>query len=377
MIESVMRRITWRTADVVRILLLATLFLFLWTFFWRVYTALFLGLIAVLLAIILYAPARLLARWMPFRISFALVLLVFLASAVGLFVAVIPQIVNQISLLAGQLPAALESVTEWIEQRTGAQRDGELVRSVEQQLTDFVGRFVPLAFNLISALFGSFAVVILAIFLAVQPQVYRNLVLRIVPPGSRDRAARIYDEAGRSLRNWVIGKAFTMVLVGVLTWIGLTFFEIPGALALAALAALLEFIPNFGPTIAAAPAVIAAFAMSPLTALYVAIFYFVLQQLQSAVTVPLVERRAVDIPPAALLVWQLMLAVGFGILGLFVATPLLAVIVVAARVLYFEPQEELHAWDRREHAPAEEEHAPPLVAPDLDLSDGQPDANPG
>jgi predicted PurR-regulated permease PerM len=377
MIESVMRRITWRTADVVRILLLATLFLFLWTFFWRVYTALFLGLIAVLLAIILNAPARLLARWMPFRISFALVLLIFLASAVGLFVAVIPQIVNQISLLAGQLPAALESVTEWIEQRTGAQRDGELVRSVEQQLTDFVGRFVPLAFNLISAFFGSFAVVILAIFLAVQPRVYRNLVLRIVPPSSRDRAARIYDEAGRSLRNWVIGKAFTMVLVGVLTWIGLTFFEIPGALALAALAALLEFIPNFGPTIAAAPAVIAAFAMSPLTALYVAIFYFVLQQLQSAVTVPLVERRAVDIPPAALLVWQLMLAVGFGILGLFVATPLLAVIVVAARILYFEPQEELHAWDRREHAPAEEEHAPPLVAPDLDPSDGQPDANPG
>ena len=365
MIDSVMRRITWRTADVVRILLLGLLFLFLWTFFWKVYTALFVGLISLLLAIILNAPARFLSRWIPFRLAFGLVLLVFFAGLAGLFIALIPQIINQMTQLAAQLPAALESVTEWVEQRTGAQRDGELVRGVEQQLSDFVARFVPLAFNLITTLFGSFAIIILAIFLAVQPEVYRGLVLRVFPPPSRERAARIYDEAGRSLRNWVIGKAFTMLLVGLVTWVGLSLFEIPAALALAALAALLEFIPNFGPTIAAAPAVIAAFSISPLTALYVAIFYFVLQQVQSAITVPLVERRAVDIPPAALLIWQLMLAVGFGILGLFVATPLLAVIVVAARILYFEPQEALYTWDRRDTPHAADEVEPPLVTPDL------------
>jgi predicted PurR-regulated permease PerM len=94
--------------------------------------------------------------------------------------------------------------------------------------------------------------------------------------------------------------------------------------------------------------VVAAFLISPVTALWVAIFYFVLQQIQSALTVPLVERRAVNIPPAALLIWQIMLAVGFGLLGLFVATPLLAVIAVAIRVLYVEPTEARYAWDRRE-----------------------------
>ncbi len=346
--DSVVRRITWRNADVVRILGLAILFIFLWTFFWKVYTALFLALIAVLLAIVIHAPAKYLSRWIPFRLSFALVVLLLLAGAAGLIVAVIPQILNQVALLASQLPLALESGTVWVEQKTGSAPSGQLAESIDQQLGDFVGRFVPLAFNLITTFFGSFAIVILAVFLAVQPEVYRALVLRAAPPSGRENAARIYDEAGRNLRNWVIGKAATMFMVGVFVWIGLTLFDLPGALALAALAALLEFIPTFGPTIAAAPAVITAFSISPITALYVAIFYFVLQQIQNSITVPLVERKAVDIPPAVLLIWQIMLAVGFGILGLFVATPLLAVIVVALRILYLEPQEIRYARDRRE-----------------------------
>nr|MDQ3309943.1 hypothetical protein [Gemmatimonadota bacterium] len=67
---------------------------------------------------------------------------------------------------------------------------------------------------------------------------------------------------------------------------------------------------------------------------------------------------AVNIPPAALLAWQLMLTIGFGFLALFVATPLLAVLTVAVRILYLEPSEERQAWDRRETA----EEIPPLPA---------------
>jgi predicted PurR-regulated permease PerM len=367
MSDGSVRRITWRTADVARVLSLAILFFFLWTFFWKVYTAVFLALIALLLAIILHAPAKLLSRRMPFRLAFALTLLAFFASLAALLVVLIPQILEQFAQLASQLPPALDSLRDWIRSRTGVPSDGGYLRGIEQQFSDFLGRFVPLAFNMISVVLGSFAVLILAIFLAVEPEVYRALLLRLVPPQSRDRAARIYDEAGRSLRNWVVGKACTMVAVGVVTWIGLSLFEIPGAIALASLAAVLEFIPNFGPTLAATPAVIAAFAISPLTALYVAIFYFVLQQVQSAITVPLVERRAVDIPPAALLIWQLMLAVGFGILGLFVATPLLAIIVVIGKVMYVEPTETQYAWDRRDAStPVPAAGAPPAgtVHPD-------------
>lgn len=326
------------------------LFLFAWHFFWMVYSAIFVALIAVLLAIVLHAPAQFLARWMPFRVSFTLVVIGFLLSLTALMIAVIPQVLHQFGLLSQELPAAVNQAGDWLSERTGVPRDEEFARQMNTQFLGFMERFLPLAFGAISAVVGSFAIVVLAIFLGSQPEVYRGLIIRITPPPSRARIARVYDEAGRSLRHWVLGKAISMLAVGIVTWIGLVLFGIPGALALGAIAALLEFVPNLGPTLAAIPAVVAGFLISPATALWVAVFYFVLQQIQSGLSIPLVERRAVNIPPAALLVWQLMLAIGFGILGLFVATPLLAVIVVAVRILYVEPTEERYEWDRRDHA---------------------------
>ena len=351
MSQSAVRRITWRSADVARVFVLGLAFVFAWKFFWMVYSALFLGLLAILIAIILYTPAKYLSRWIPFRLAFALTVLAFLGLLVAFLVQLIPQILQQIPVLASQIPAALSVVTDWLKEQTGGTGNDELIAELNQQIADFVGRFVPLAYNIIAMAAGSLALITLAVFLALQPEVYRDLLLAITPPGQREGMARVYDEAGRTLRAWVIGKVFTMALVGVFVWIGLTVLEVPGAIVLAALAALLEFIPTFGPTIAAAPAVVSALLVSPATALYVAIYYFVLQHVQNAFTVPLVERRAVDIPPAALLIWQLMLAVGFGMLGLFVATPLLAVIVVAIRVLYVEPSEERLTWDRRDVPP--------------------------
>lgn len=348
--NSSVRRITWRVADVARVLTLVLLFMFAWRFFWTVYNAVLMLMLAILIAIMIHAPAKLLSRWIPFRLSFGIVVTLFLAAIAGLFVTVIPQIVDQMRQLALQLPAAVDAVTNWYEGmlRPGTEGATDLPERINEQLAEFVAQFVPIAYNLIGALVGLIAVLVLAIFLAAQPEVYRGMLLTMAAPASRERIARIYDEAGASLRLWVIGKAFTMIAVGIVTYVGLLLFGIPGALALGALAAVLEFIPNFGPTIAAAPAIVAAFLISPATALYVTIFYIVLQQIQSAVTVPLVERRAVNIPSAALLLWQLMLAIGFGFLALFVATPLLAVIVVAVRILYYEPLEERAARERRE-----------------------------
>jgi predicted PurR-regulated permease PerM len=346
--DSSVRRITWRTADIVRLFGIGLLFLFAWRFFWMVHSALFLGLLAVLIAIIIHVPARFLARWIPFRVAFPLVLLTFIGGVVFLLFKMIPQLITQGTELASAFPSTLDSAAAWYKQRTGQPPSPEMAQSVNRQLAQFTARFVPLAFNAISTLLGSFAIIVLAAFLAAQPGLYRDMIMRVVSPESRPRWERLYEEAGTNLRAWVIGKACTMIGIGVVTYIGLTLLGVPGALALAAFAALMEFIPNFGPTIAAFPAIAAAFTVQPVMALYVAIFYFLLQQVQNAITVPLVERKAVNIPPAALLVWQLMLTIGFGILALFVATPLLAVLVVAVRILYLEPTEERQQWDRRE-----------------------------
>ncbi len=350
MAEAQVRRITWRSADVARIFAMGLLFTFLWRFFWMVHSAVFIVILAILIAIVIHAPAKRLERLgVPFRLALPLMTVLFVGSLAGLLVAMVPHLMQQIRLLATELPVALEQVQTWFRSQAGEGPGSEFSQNITRQATEFVGRFVPLAFNLITTLLGSFAIIVLATFFAAQPELYRDLLMRIVPSESRDRWERVYLEAGRNLRFWTVGKAFTMLFIGVVTYVGLTLFGIPGALALAAFAALMEFIPNFGPTIAAAPAVVAAFAISPSTALWVAVFYFLLQQVQNAITVPLVERKAVNIPPAMLLVWQLMLAVGFGLMALFVATPLLAIIVVAVRILYFEPSQERQMWNRREN----------------------------
>jgi predicted PurR-regulated permease PerM len=361
--DGVVRRVTFRSADVGRVLGLGFLFLFLWKFFWLVHSALFVALLAVLIAIVLHVPAKKLSRWIPFRVAFAIVLVLFVGCLIGLLVAIIPQLVTQGTQLATQLPSTIDSVGEWLRSKTGRASGSDIPAMLRRQAGEFMERFVPVAFNLLGTLLGSFAIITLAAFMAAEPATYRALVLSVIPPERRDTWARLYDEAGRSLRAWVIGKALTMLFIGVVTYFGLTLLGVPGALALAAFAALMEFIPNFGPTIAAIPAMLAAFSVRPVLALYVAIFYFLLQQVQNALTVPLVERKAVNIPPAALLIWQLMLAFGFGIMALFVATPLLAVLVVAVRILWVEPSQDLQRWDRREgEAPetaAQIAHPPP------------------
>lgn len=366
MAEAEVRRIIWRSADVARVFAMGMVFFFLWRFFWLVHSALFIVMLAILIAIVIHAPAKLLTRLgVPFSVALPLMVIVFVGSLVGLMVKMVPEMMAQVRLLSTSLPETLDSFQVWFRQQTGQGPESQLSRSLSEQVSGFISRFVPLAFNLISTLLGSFAIVVLATFFAAQPGVYRDLLLRFTPLDTRDRWMQAYEEAGSNLRRWTLGKAITMLGIGVVTYIGLTVLGVPGALALAAFAALMEFIPNFGPTIAAAPAMVAAFAVSPRMALYVAAFYFLLQQVQNAITVPLVERRAVNIPPAMLLVWQLMLAVGFGILALFVATPLLAILVVAVRILYLEPAEERQTWNRREGetVPVPPDSQPPPEAP--------------
>jgi predicted PurR-regulated permease PerM len=350
MADTGVRRIVWRSADAARVLALGAFFLFLWRFFWLIHHALFLLLLAALIAVVLHAPARALSRWIPFRLAFALVLAAFLGALAALLFRIVPQVVDQGTMLAQELPRTLDSIGRWYTQKAGAPPDPALAGSVGRQAAEFAGRFVPMAFNAIGVLLGGSAVLVLAVFLAAQPELYRGLLLRAMHPEARPRWERVYDEAGRSVRAWMIGKSLEMLLIGVATTVGLTLFGVPGALALGAFAGLMEFIPNVGPTVGALPAVLAAFAVSPGKALGVALYFLVQQQIAAALFLPLVERRAVNIPPAVLLTWQMMLAIGFGPLALFVATPLLAVLTVMARVLYYEPAEARQQWDRRDPA---------------------------
>jgi predicted PurR-regulated permease PerM len=127
-----------------------------------------------------------------------------------------------------------------------------------------------------------------------------------------------------------------MILVTVVTASGLALLGIPLALTLGVIAGLLEFIPNVGPIVAAIPAVLIAFLSGPQTALYVMIFFLAIQQLESYILTPLVQRRAVSLEPALIITAQLAFATTVGALGMLLATPLAAGLLVAVKMLYVE-----------------------------------------
>lgn len=181
-----------------------------------------------------------------------------------------------------------------------------------------------------------FIVILLAIYFAIEPRFYTRGFTNLFPVARRTRVREILYAIGDTLSWWLIGKVCSMVFIGLLTWVGLSLLGVPLALALGVIAGLLSFIPNFGPIISALPALLLAFVESPMTALYVLILFIGVQLVESNVVTPFIERKTVEIPPALTIVFQLALAVLVGGLGLVLATPLLAVLIVLVQMVYVE-----------------------------------------
>lgn len=133
---------------------------------------------------------------------------------------------------------------------------------------------------------------------------------------------------------WLLGRALGMTFVGMLTAIGLFMLDVP--LALGLIAGLLDFIPNIGPLLAAAPALLIALMESPSLALYVAALYLAVQALEGYLIVPLIEQKVVRVAPALNVIGQILLAVMFGFLGLLLATPLIVMLMVLVQELYIK-----------------------------------------
>lgn len=131
-----------------------------------------------------------------------------------------------------------------------------------------------------------------------------------------------------------------MIVVGLMTWLGLWLIGIPSALTLGLLAALLEFIPFIGPIISAVPAILLAFAEGPDKAFYTLLLFILVQQIEGNLLEPMVQQRAVDLPPALLLFALVAGGLVFGGAGIVLAAPLTVVLYVMVKRLYV--QEALH-----------------------------------
>lgn len=312
---------------------------------WYLFDVLLLIFGGILLAVVLRAPADWLAR--KTRLSapwaLALVLLLITATVVATGWLLGAAVREQAQAIAEQAPQTLERIQDRLDSYGWARDriDTDAILNGNQ------GAFLGRGLRVVSATFGALANVGLVLFMAVlfaaQPQLYEGGTLRLVPRHKRDRVREVLHRVGDTLRRWLLGQLCLMFFVGITSAIGLSLLGVQSALALGLLAGLLTFVPYLGPLIAAVVAILVSLVDGVVTAAWVALLYIGIQTVEGLLE-PLVQQRAVYLPPVLLLVSQLVLGVLVGFVGIVLATPLAAALMVVVQMLYVEDvlQDSMH-----------------------------------
>ena len=184
---------------------------------------------------------------------------------------------------------------------------------------------------------GSILLIVIAgIYLAAQPAIYMDGVVRLLPHRWRERGADLLAREARTLRYWFVGQLVDMAFIGVLTTLGLWLLGVPLFPTLGLIAGLFNFVPYVGALAGSVPAIVIAFGTSPHLAVSVAILFFAVQSLEGNLISPLISKRTVDLPPVLTLLSQTVLGTLFGPFGLILATPMTAALVTLSKAIYVE-----------------------------------------
>jgi predicted PurR-regulated permease PerM len=307
--------------------------------FWYTAQVLLLFFFAAFLSIFFSGLAKLLQRFLPltYRGALAFVLLGLLSLLLIAGFLVGPAVADQSANLSQALPNAGKQLynqinsSSWgktvlsgLQQAMSASKDSNM-----QNVLKFAGLTLH-------GLGGLIFAVVIGIFFAADPELYRNGLLALFPAARRDRMREVLDELGFTLWWWLIAQLCTMASVGILIGIGLTILGVPLSGTLGLIAAILSFIPSLGPFISVIPAVLLGLTISPMMGVWVCLLYLGVQTLEANVITPLVQQRAISLPPAFVLGSELVMGLCLGGAGLMFATPLAAVLLVLVNMLYIQ-----------------------------------------
>lgn len=305
---------------------------------WQIIEILFIAFGASLLAVMLCWFTGLVQWHFPLRRSVALgvviaILAVGFAASVWLFGTTLT---SQLGQVAKALPESLDGIRQELLKTGWGQVVVSQLQQVDVTTANLLGRATGLVRSALGLL-GDFALVgIAGIYLAADPELYRRGLLLLVPAAYVARAAEILDALGESMRLWMVGQLFAMVVVGMMWGISLWGLGVNSALALGVIAGLAEFVPVIGPIAGAVPAVIIAWAQSPALAFWSLVVYLVIQQIESSLLLPLIQARVVSLPPALTLFALVTCGLLFGIPGILFGMPLAVVMMVLVKMVYVE-----------------------------------------
>lgn len=275
---------------------------------------------------------------MKYGLALFLILLILVGLLYLMIILIGPSMVQQAQEMTDALPKSLEDLKERITETS-------VGRNLFEKLPSDLGALIEDRGHVISRILGSFSttigaianffiIIVTGIFLASNPGIYTKGFIRLFPLQFRPRLKEVMDKTQNTLSLWMMAKLISMLVVGVFTAIGLASLGMPMPYALALMAGLFSFIPNIGPYLALAPAVLIALLQGGNMFIYVLILYSGIQIVESYLITPMIEKKIVHLPPALTLFWLVLLGILTGILGLIMATPILAALIVIIGELY-------------------------------------------
>lgn len=309
--------------------------------------AAFLG---VLFGLAVSAGVDVLARYrVPRGIGAVSIVVGFFLVIVGVGASSMPTIRAQSAELRTRIPESVDRIEQLLHARgidliqSGADSSGtatgsDALRSTLGRQLGSAARYVfPFLSQTMAVVGGVLLILFMAIYIGAEPDVYRRGLMLLFPLRVRAGSGEVLSAVATVLRKWLVTQLIAMVTIGTVSTIALLILGVKAPFALGLLAGLLEFIPTIGPLLSAVPAIAMGFLDSPEKALTVGLVYWGIQFVENNLLIPLLMKGGVNVPPVLTILAQALLTVLFGFLGLMVAVPLTATVIVVVRMLYVEP----------------------------------------
>ncbi len=299
---------------------------------WQLAEALLLVFAGLVFAAGLQSGEALLAKlWKaPYGVRLAVVVILFLGLVIGFLAFAGVTLVAQAQQLGATLDAQIIRFDATAhEYGVSLGQHGQGLAGLKAQLGGQVGRLTAFIGSALGGLGALLLILTLGIYIAAEPRLYERGVEWLTPMAARDAMRSMLTDMGHTLRRWLAGRLLTMAIEGVLIFVGLAIIGVPLAGLLGLVSALLAFIPTLGAMMSGVLIVAVGLSAGTSQGLWAFGVYLLVQGIEGNVLTPLIEKRAVDLAPAVVLVAQLMFGILFGLLGVALADPIVAVVKVA------------------------------------------------
>jgi len=306
---------------------------------WKLAVVLVLAFAGVLIAVLFRHLVIMLTTSTPLPEGAALAIVVsgLLGSLILVVVVSGPLFSDQLGSLSDSVPQTLKQIENALAQTTWGQFLMDRVSGVEGgSQWNLLGTLGGTLSTVLSIIANLLVLLTIAIFLALDPKLYRSGFLHLVSIDRRERMSQVLDELGTALWHWLVGQSIAMLAVGVLTGVGLWIIGVPLWPLLGLIAGLLNFVPYLGPFLSATPAILVAFSQSSETAIYAVILFVIVQQVEGQILTPIIQKRVSALPPVMIILAVIAFGSLFGFAGVFLAAPLLLVVITLVRTLYVE-----------------------------------------